>query len=56
MKTLTCDDYIPNIYTVPVGRCDLQTSVYEPKYEEIHQNTLIFPGESISKKELSKIS
>ena len=34
----------------------LQTSVDESKYEEIHQNALIFPGGSISKKEPSKIS
>ena len=25
------DDYSPNIYTLPVGRCDLQTSVDESK-------------------------
>ena len=50
------DEYSPNIYTVPVGRCDLQTSVDESKYEEIHHNALIFPGGYISKKEPSKIS
>ena len=56
MTTVTRDDDSPNIYTVPFGRCDLQTSVDESKYEEIHQNALIFPGGSISKKEPSKIS
>ena len=47
MTTVTRDDDSPNIYTVPVGRCDLQTSVDESKYEEIHQNALICPGDSI---------
>ena len=53
---LTRDNDSPNIYNVPVVRCNLQTSVDESKYQEIHQNALIFPGESISKKEPSKIS
>ena len=56
MKTITRDDDIRHIYTVPVGRCELQTAVDESKYEEIHQNSLIFPGIYMSKKELSKIS
>ena len=43
MTTVTRDDDGPNMYTVPVGRCNLQLSVDESKYEEIHQNTLIFP-------------
>ena len=47
VTTVTRDDDSPNIYTVPVGRCDIQTSVDEYKYEEIHQNALICPGESI---------
>ena len=55
MTTVTPDDYSTNIYTVTVGRCNLQTSVIESKYEEIHQNELIFPSGSISKKEPSKI-
>ena len=46
---LTHDDDSPNMYTVPVGRCDIQTSVDESKYEEIHQNSFICPGESIPK-------
>ena len=44
---VTRDDDSPNIYAISVGWCDLQTSVGESKYEEIHQNALIFPGESI---------
>ena len=56
MTTVTRDDDSPNIYNVPVGLWYLQTSVDEYKYEEIHQNALIFPGGYISKKEPSKIS
>ena len=56
MATVTHDEDSPNIYTVPARRCDIQTSVYESKYEEIHQNELICPGGYISKKEPSKIS
>ena len=56
VKTVTCDDDSPNIYTIPVGKSDLHTSVDESKYEEIHQNSLICPGGYISKKEPSKIS
>ena len=33
VTTVTHDDDSPNIYNVPVGRCDLQTSVDESKYE-----------------------
>ena len=56
VTTVTHDDYSQNIYTVPVGLCDPQTSVDDSKYEEIHHNALIFPGVSISKKEPIKIS
>ena len=56
VTTVTRDDYSPNIYTVTVGRYDIQTSVYESKYEEIHNNVLTFPVGSISKKEPNKIS
>ena len=56
VKTITRDDDSPNIYNVPVGRCDLHTSVDEYKYEEIHQNELICPGEYIYIKEPIKIS
>ena len=47
MTTVTRDHGSHNIYTVPVGRCDLQKSVDESKYEEINQNALIFPCGSI---------
>ena len=33
VTTITCDYESPNIYTVPVGRCNQQTSVDESKYE-----------------------
>ena len=56
MTTVTRDDDSQNIYTVSFGRCNLQTSVDESKYEKIHHNPLICPDESISKKEPSKIS
>ena len=49
MTTVTRDDESSNIYSLPFLRCNLQTSVDESKYEEIHQNALIFPGGSISK-------
>ena len=32
VTTVTLDDYIKNIYTVPCGRCNHQTSVEESKY------------------------
>ena len=53
---VTRDDYSQNIYTVPVGQCNQQTSVEESKYEEKRKNTFIVPVESISKKEPIKIS
>ena len=49
MTTVTPDDDSTNIYTVTVGQWDLQTSVDESQYDEIHQNELIYPGGSISK-------
>ena len=52
---LTRDDDSQNIYTVPVGKWNEQTSYDESKYEEKHKNALIVPGESISKKEPSNI-
>ena len=33
VTTITRDDDSPNIYTIPVGRCNLQTSLDESKYE-----------------------
>ena len=45
--TVTGDDEIQNIFTVPVRRWNEQTSVDKSKYEEKYQNSLIFPGQSI---------
>ena len=56
MTTVTRDDDSQNIYTVPVGQCNQQTSVEESKYEKKRKNALIVPGGYISKKELIKIS
>ena len=56
MTTVTHDDDSENMHTVPVGRWNELTSVDESKYEDKFQNALICPGESISKKELIKIS
>ena len=36
VTTVTHDDDSPNIYTVPVGQCNLQKSVDESKYKEMH--------------------
>ena len=56
MTTVTCDDDSQNIYTITVGWCNEQTSVEESKSEEKLKNAFIGSGESISNKELSKIS
>ena len=56
MTTVACDDVSKNIYTVPVGRCNEQSSDDDSKYEEKLKNALIFPGESILNKEPRKIS
>ena len=53
MTTVTLNYDSQNIYTVPVGRYNGQTSYYDYKYEEKHNNALTGPGESISKKEPS---
>ena len=45
VTTVTRDDESQNMYNVLVGRCNIHTSVDETKYEEIHQNALIYPGE-----------
>ena len=55
MTTVTREDESQNIYTVPVERCNQQTSVEESRYEEELNNSLIFPCGFISKKEPSKI-
>ena len=41
------DDDSPHMYTIPVGQCNIQTSVDKSKYEDIHHNELLCPGESI---------
>ena len=56
MTTLTRDDDSQDMYTVPVGLCNQQTSVEESKYEYKCKNAIMVPGESISKKELRNIS
>ena len=56
VTTLTRDDDSQNIYTLPVGRYNEQTSDDESKYEEKRKNTLIGPSEFISNKEPSNIS
>ena len=56
VTTVTRDDEIRNTYIVPIGWCNELTSVDESKYEEKLKSALICPGESISKKEPSKIS
>ena len=36
-----------NMYNVPIGRCNQQTSVEEYKYGDNIKNALFVPGESI---------
>ena len=55
VTTVTHDDDSQHAYTVPVERFNKQTSVKESKYEEKRKSALIVPGESIPKKEPSKI-
>ena len=55
VTSVTQYDEIPNIYTVPVGRCNQQTSFEESRYEEKPKSALIVPSESISNKEPIKI-
>ena len=56
MTTVTCDETKLKTYTVPVGRCDIHTSVYEPNFVDMHHNALICLSESNKKEEPSKIS
>ena len=56
MTTVTCDETQHKTYTVPVGKCALHTSVYEPNSVDMHHNALICLGESNKKEEPSKIS
>ena len=43
------------MYNITIGQWNQQTSVEESKYEDKRKNSLIGPGESISKKEPIKI-
>ena len=56
MKTVTCDETKHKTYTVPVGRCDIHTSIYVTNIVDMHHNALIFIGESKKKEEPIKIS
>ena len=56
MTTVTRDDDSQNIYSVPVGWYNQQTSVEEYNSEEKRKIALIFPGGSISNKEPSNIT
>ena len=51
MTTVTCDENQHKTYTVPVGRCALHTSVYEPNFLGMHNNALICLGKSNNKEE-----
>ena len=53
---VTCDETRHKTYVVPVGRCDLHTSVYVHKFLDMHHNALLFLGGSNKKDEPSKIS
>ena len=39
---VTCDETKHKTYTIPVGRCALHTSVYEPNFLDMHHNALIY--------------
>ena len=56
MTTVTFDETKHKTYTVPVGRCALDTSVYVPNFVDMHHNELICLGEYNKKEETSKIS
>ena len=45
MTTVTREDDSQNIYTVPVGRCNQQTSFEESKYEGKPKSALVVPVE-----------
>ena len=55
VTTVTRDDESQNIYTVPFGWYNQQTSAEEFKYEEKSKSELNVRGEFISKKEPSNI-
>ena len=56
VTTVTCDETKHKNYTVPVGRCALNTSVFVPNFVDMHHNALIFLGGYNKKEEPSKIS
>ena len=49
VTTVTCDETQNKTYTVPVGRCAIHTSVYEPNFVDMHHNALICLGKSNKK-------
>ena len=53
---VTCDETKHKTYTVPVGKCALNTSVYAPNFVYMHHNAVICLGESNKKEEPSNIS
>ena len=51
MTTARCDETRHKTYTVPVGRCSLNTSQEKQNYLDMHSNELTCLGESNKKKE-----
>ena len=51
LTTLTCDETRHKTYILPVGRCALYTSKYEPNFMDMHSNALTCLGKSNKKKE-----
>ena len=51
MKTVTCDETQHKTYIVPVGRCALDKSQYEPNFVDMHSNALTCLGKSNKKEE-----
>ena len=56
MTTVTRDYDSQSNFSVPVGRCNQQTSVEDSKCEEKPKSVWIVPGTSISKNGTIKIS
>ena len=52
MTTVTCDETENKTYTIPVGKCALHTSVYEPNFVDMHHNAIICLGKYNKKEEL----
>ena len=51
MTTAICDETRHKTYTVPVGRCSLNTSQEKHKYLDMHSNAFTSLGKSNKKKE-----